>query len=440
MAEHGDMSNLDDRIRSLDPFAGASYERADVDSMVERVTSAGPPRRHRRPLAVLVGPLTAVTVAGLAIGGALASSGTPAQVAAPLVLGHAATPARAIGGDVYATNSRLSHLDLGVNGFGVSSSYAPAASPTTTSGYAVLYELGSPLPTARPTLDAYAAIPPAHPTATLAAAAAHLGVRGQFKQLAATAWTLATVQNLQVASIAALGRRSAPDLFEFRYLRGDLARPTSACAAGARSGAPIDTRRVAMTVGLSGLLDAAGLHYELAAPSLRTHWSSSPASRCSGTVIVTRGILVHGIATDLSVQAAFDPAGRLVAASFPVFRIGRAAAYPLVSAANAAGTLVESNHAALATTQGDHRTAGYGAPRGFVIVELRSSSVALSAFATTSGALWLVPVYALGGASYTVNSMVPTPWRGDVVAASTPLVRIRGTKTNQARVFGPFSP
>ncbi len=455
MGANGEMNDIDDRLRALDPFAGASYEHADSAAMVERIASESAPRRRRRRFAILVGPLAVASVAGLATVGALLSAGSPA-----LQLSGISVSGSALGTLGHASASTVEPLQLSYaspdtygiqNGyvggwtsvFGNSVQWAATSSAGSAASRTYLYALGTQLSGVAPSLDAYAAIPPADPEGVLMAGAARLGLVGTVTKPATDTWRLGTEANPHDVRIAVLGRSLRAGLLTFRYQRGELAQVTSVCALGARSGA-VDTDRLAMSSTLAGLLRSLSVRFSLGSPAYSTTWSSAPHTPCEGTVLMTASVVVGGVTTDQSVQAAFDPAGAVLGASVPVFTIGRSAAYPLVSPARAATSLVTGSFdaslrpAGTPTTTGQDRgaaTHGATANTDLVVVELHSPTVGLDAFATTSGTTWLLPVYAFTGDGFAQYAARQTEWTGDVLAAAAPLVRVQGSHDNQASVF-----
>lgn len=436
------MSTFDDRLRALDPFAGAPYDHADAAGMIERITTATPARPHRRRLAVLLAPMTVVAAAGLATG-LLVTAGTtaPSLSAIHVMGGHRPAATGAPLGLTFAENGSSYATSLSQYAGPVPTTlFEPDAAPPASTN---LYVESGQLATSTPTLAAYQVLSPASPTGVLAASATTLHVNGTVKRVATSAWRLGTVANLHGVAVASV-YRSPSGIYDFQYLRGDLVRLSMRCPSSATSGV-VDTDRLSMSVTVANLLASLGLRYELATPTYQTSWSRAGRAGCTGIVARDATILVSGVATDQVVQAAFDPQGRLVAASFPVFMLGRPASYPLVSAAAAADALartsaglravVDARPSASTTTAGGAHTYLDGVPRNLMIVELRTSSIALRAFVTTTGATWLLPVYALSGDGYTDVAASPTVWSGDVVATAAPLVRIVGTSVNQARIF-----
>ncbi|HEV3212251.1 MAG TPA: hypothetical protein VGZ03_02530 [Acidimicrobiales bacterium] len=435
------MSTLDDRLRALDPFAGAPYEHADAAAMVERIAAVAPARRHRRRLAVLVAPMTAVAAAGLTAG-LLVTAGTsaPSLTAIRITGGQHGTEAPVALGLEWAGLKSVA-LNQSLRAF-TDTQYAPMASPALPASTAELYLVSAQLPTSTPAVVAYQAISPASPARVLATSASALRLDGAVHRLTDSAWQLGSGSSARGAITGLY--RSPSGLYDFQYLRGDLAHPTR-CVAGAAAGA-VDTDRLAMSATVGNVLSALGLRYELAPATYRTTWARVGRAGCRGIAVLGETILVNGITTDQVVQAAFDPAGRLVAASLPVFMLGRTASYPLLSPAVAADALARSSASAAGRPTGPgHRAsqaqAGgifrdrYGVPVSLNIVEVRSSSIELRAFATTSGATWLVPVYALRGDGYTELAAGPAAWSGDVIATASPLVRVVGSAVNQSRVF-----
>jgi len=440
--EDPDVSHIDDRIRALDPFAGAPYEHAAAAAMVERVTTAGRTRPLRRRLTVLVAPMTAVAAAGL-VTGLLVTAGTTAPSLSAIHLQgsiqHAMGAGNALGLNVNAQDASpiVDNGLLGATGMALPSAYAPSSSATSQS--ANLYLSTTQFATAAPALAAVRVVSPASPPGVLAASASPLQVAGVVRHVAASAWRLGTASDSH--GVAGL-YRSPSGLYDFVYARAGVATTSSPCLRGSPSGT-VDTDRLAMGSATATLLAALGLRYELAAPTFETSWSRAGRTGCAGIRTLGEAILVHGVPTDQVVRASFDPAGRLVAASFPVFMLGGTASYPLVSPATAASALVRSsaNFGALdeegrpkgATSAGAPSSA-HGTLRG-LIIELRSSSISLRAFTTTSGATWLLPVYTLSGDGYTDLAASPMVWSGDVLATAAPLVRIVGAPVSQARVF-----
>jgi hypothetical protein len=457
MGANREMNDLDDRLRALDPFSGAPYEHADAASMVERITAGSAPRRRRRRLAVLVGPLAVASVAGLATVGALLSAGSPAlQLSGISVAGSAGL----LGTLGHASASRVEPLQLSYaspDAYASQSGYAGERfnvlgnsvqwSASTTAGAAssrtFLYALGTQLSGVAPSLDAYPTIPPADPEGVLMAGAARLGLVGTVTKPGTDTWRLGTEANPHDVRIAVMGRSTRAGLLTFRYQRGDLAQVPSRCARGERSGA-VDTDRLAMTSTLAGLLRSLSVRYSLGSPAYSTTWSSAPHAPCGGTVLVTASVVVGGVTTDQSVQADFDPAGVVLGASVPVFTTGRSAAYPLVSPARAATSLVTGSFdtplrpvGTPTTKRQDRGTAISRATYStdLMVVELHAPTVGLDAFATTSGTTWLLPVYAFTGDGFAQHAARQTEWTGDVLAAAAPLVRVRGSHDNQANVF-----
>lgn len=457
MGANREMNDLDDRLRALDPFAGMPYAHADGAAMVERVTSGDAPRRRRR-LKVLLGPLAVASVAGVAAVGALLSAGSPAlQLSGLSVAGSSGLLGTA--GHVLASSTQPLNV---FNGYGrptlgtIPSAYMDtqsgridllgANSATAATAYrpspTYLYALGTPLSASAPSLDAYAAIPPADPEGVLTAGAAQLGLVGTATKHATAAWQLGSEANPKQVRIAVMATSSGAGLFAFRYLRGDLVAAPARCPSGARSGA-VDTDRLAMSSTLTGLLRSLSVRYSLGPPAYTTIWSRTPRTACDGTVLVTASVVVGGVATDQSVQVALDPAGAVRYADVPVFSTGRPAAYPLVSPANAAASLVTGSFraslppaGAVAQGQADKTaTQGGALIANLTVVELHPPTVGLAAFATTSGTTWLLPVYAFTGDGFAAHAARQTEWSGDVLAASAPLVRVRGQRNNQASVF-----
>jgi hypothetical protein len=457
-AEH-EMSDIDDRLRALDPFADAPYEHPDAAAMVERITQGSTPRRPRRRLAAILGPLTVASAAGIATVGVLISAGSsPIQLASLHVTGahqaaglvQSATPAplRIAAAPVASTFTYgpLTTLPFGFDLAQADKTLSSGTSATLSFGpttFTYLYELGSLLPASAPPVDAYAAIAPKDPSRVLAAGAARLGLSGPVTKGAASTWQLGSEANPSQVGVAVLDR-SASGLLSFRYLRGDLIQLASRCASGAPSGA-VDTDRLAMSTTLTGLLQTLGARYSIGDPTYTTAWSRAGRAGCDGTVVMTSGVLVGGEPTDLSVQVAFDPSGAVVEASAPVFRSGSGAPYPLVSPARAAASLVASS------VEGIHRRSSgtpavvqqdlngssseWSTSSHLMVVELHPPSVGLEAFATTLGTTWLLPVYAFRGDGYVQGAASQVDWSGDVLAAASPLVRVRGSVDNQAAVF-----
>jgi hypothetical protein len=442
--EFRDMSSLDDRIRALDPFAGVPYEHAAAAAMVERITTAAAPRRHRRGLAVLVAPMTAVAAAGLATG-LLVTAGTTAPSLSAIHLAggvqHAMGTADALG---LAVNGAVGSpvVENGYStagGEALPSAYAPSPSPTAES--ANLYFATAPFATAAPVLAAVRVESPASPPSVLAASASTLQMTGVPTRVAPSAWRLGTASDPH--GVAGL-YRSASGLYDFLYVHVGPADLSARCAQGAASGM-VDTDRLAMGSATANLLASIGLRYELAAPTFQTSWSRAGRIGCAGITTLGEQILVQGVPTDQMVRASFDHAGRLVAASFPVFMLGDTASYPLVSPATAASALERSSasfgvlerlaHSDNATNTARTPSARQRVLRDLLIIELRSSSMSLRAFTTTAGGTWLLPVYRLNGDGYTDLAASPVAWSGDVLATASPLVRIVGVAINQARVF-----
>jgi hypothetical protein len=466
MGAEREMSDIDDRLRALDPFANAPYEHTDTASMLERITQGAAPRRSRRRLAVRLGPIAVASAAGLAAIGVLVTAGTPAvQLAALHVTGgHVAAgygtsaaprPLQLTNGTAdrarWVTYGALGALPMS---FGeaqggqalAATTWNTALTSTTLSlgpSFTYLYELGSLLPASAPPVDAFAAIAPKDPERVLSDGAARLGLSGALTRDAAGTWQLGSEANPRQVRIAALVRSKPSGLLTFRYLRGDVVRLTSRCATGSRSGAA-DTDRLAMSSSLMGLLRSLGARYSIGDPTFTTAWSRSGRAGCEGTALVTASVLVGDEPTDLSVQMAFDPTGSVAAAAAPVFTSGTGARYPLVSPARAAASLVASS-----IGDADRSSAGAPAvvPKGanatndewstahLMVVELHSPMVGLDAFATTSGTTWLLPVYAFTGDGYAQGAASQNEWSGDVLAAAAPLVRVRGSVDNQAAVF-----
>ena len=436
MGEHRDMSHFDDRIRALDPFAGATYEHADAAAMVDRVTMAAPVRRRRRRLAVLAVPMTALAAAALAAGGLLATAGSPLPAASalhvvsrpqPLSLEKAAIFGTA---DVNGTQAQSTAWWSAANP-GYALPGMPVFAPDARATY--LYQLGAQLPTSSPTLPAVQALRPPDPARLLAESAPAFGLRGRVLRVDRATLVLRAEPHVAGTGLATLlTPRSGVDYLE--YARGAVA-PTRRCAPEPSS--TVDTDQSAMSATVAQLLDTLGLRYDLARPTYETGWWRARHVACDGTVLRSATILVHGVATDQVVQAAFDPDGRLVAANLPVFTIGRATTYPLISPAVAAGALVQStsNLGGLERHADGGVSTSTGLPNNLMIVELRTSSIGLRTFATTSGATWLLPVYALGGDGYADVAARPTSWHGDVLATATPLVRIVG---RVGRVFDSY--
>ena len=428
------MSNLDDRIRALDPFADAPYEHADAASMVERVTTAAPPRSRRRRALLLV-PASAVAAAGLVAGGLLVTAGTAAPSLSALHVTEGGARHT-----VFAPSPTALRLDGRQFTYMASRALSTDVQPLAPipSAYTYLYQLASPLPTATPQLSAYQVLTVANPAGALAASATTLRVKGVVTRVATSTWHLGTEAGAR--GVATLFR-SPSGLYDLQFLRPDVARRTSRCATG-EIGA-VDTDRFAMSASLASLLSSLGLHYQLAGPTFETSWSRAPGARCTGFVVLGATILVHGVVTDQLVQVAFDPTGRIAAASLPVFAVGRSAPYPLVSPATAAGAVVRSSATFGAP---EHRPGSAGTPTAsqhaqgdvagasLMVVELRTASIALRAFATSSGT-WFLPVYVLGGDGYTNGASSTTLWSGNVVAAAAPLVRLTGVADTQSRVF-----
>lgn len=429
MEAERDVSEVDERIRSLDPFAGATYEHADATAMIERVTSGAAPRRRRR-MSVLLGPLAVASAAGLATVGVLATAGTTS------VQTGGGTPL-AIRGAVHARVGTPVQLKLvyGDEAFALSSAASPER---VTKAHTYLFAVGTPLLTTSPPIDAYAAIAPRHPASVLASGAAHLGLTATVRSSGASTWRLDRL-DAHVLRQAILTRSQDSGLDVFSYVR-DPGRSATRCGADAASG-DVDTDRQAMWSTLTGLLATLGVRYGVAAPTFSTSWSSVGRSPCAGTVEVSAAVVVGGVATDQVVQAAFDPRGAVVAAVVPVFSVGRRAAYPLVSPARAAASLVTAAASAVATkglpeTSG-HRPARYiPSPKSdLMVVELQAPSVALRAFPTSAGTTWLLPVYAFVGDGFAQRAATPTVWSGDVLATARPLVRVVGSRDNQAHVY-----
>jgi hypothetical protein len=439
MGANREMNDVDDRLRALDPFAAARYEHADAAAMIERITSGHAPRRRRR-LAAVLGPLAVASMAGLATVGLLVTAGSPAAqlqglsvaralAVHPAVFGLALEPLRLFSFDEGASvvPASLSAPDA-AQANSTATGYLAYGDPTT-SPYTYLFALGSQLPASAPSLDAF-----------LAAAAAHLGFTGTVRADAPSTWQLGADVDPHRVRIALLGRSSPSGLFEFRYVRGDLARPTSRCANGAEGGAA-DTDRSTMATTLTGLLRSLGDRFQLGPPTYATAWSHVSHAACAGTVDVTAPVMVGGVATNLAVQVEFDPSGTVLDASLPVFTVGTRAAYPLVSPARAAAALVASS------VDGSYRSSA-GLPLAsrkahfsvqwsshLMVVELHTPTVGLDAFATTSGSTWLLPVYAFTGDGFAQRAAGQTTWSGDVLAAAAPLVRVQGSRDNQAAIY-----
>jgi hypothetical protein len=446
--DESDMSTLDDRIRALDPFAGAPYEHATANAMVERITTAAAARPRRRLRSVLLAPMGAVAAAGLAAGLLVTAGSTAPTLSAIHVAGVAQgvqsspTPFGINGPGINGTEAGgpivLDQDWLGPSLGPLENGYTTASSSVTESPN--LYLAATQFSTAAPALAAVRVVGPTSPTGVLAAIASTLRVDGAVKHVAASAWRLGVVSGPHGA--AGL-YRSTSGLYEFAYVRGGGANASAPCSRGPATGA-VDADRFAMGSTTSNLLASLGLHYELAAPTFQVRWSRAGRAGCDGITTLREPILVDGVSTGQAVQTTFDPSGRLVAASFPVFMLGGTAPYPLVSPATAASTLVRSSpdlgvlergHGKAATPTGSAPSSRTGGLRDLLIVELRSSSIALRAFTTTSGATWLLPVYTLSGDGYTDVAASPTAWSGDVLATAAPLVRIAGASVNQARVF-----
>jgi hypothetical protein len=466
MGAEREMSDIDERLRALDPFANAPYEHADAAAMVERITQGPAIRRPRRRLAARLGPLAIASAAGLAAIGVLVTAGTPAaQLAGLSVTGAHSTagygtfavpkPLRLANGAADAaytvTYGPLAALPFS---FGAAQGSRAPAMPVWTStsksttlsigrSFSYLYELGSLLPASAPHVDAYDAITPKDPERVLSAGAARLGLTGALTRDAARTWQLGSDANPRQVRVAVLGRVDSSGLLEFRYLRGDVPLLSTRCATGARSGVA-DTDRIAMSATLTRLLQSLGARYSIADPTYATAWSRAARAGCEGTTIMTASILVGGEPTDLTVKVAFDPTGAVVEASAPVFTSGTGAAYPLVSPARAAASLVASSvggaHRATSSApamaqQGLNATSSEWSTEHLMVVELHPPTVGLDAFATATGTTWLLPVYAFTGDGFTQGAASQAEWSGDVLATASPLVRVRGSFDNQSAAF-----
>ncbi len=446
MGANREMSDVDDRLRALDPFAGAPYVHADAAAMVERISTGTTARPRRRRLAVLLGPLAVASVAGLATVGALLSAASPAPQLLGLSLAGSAAQASntARASAEHASAAYGEPLRLYADALdGKNNGFAQVATPSgllRVTTLRPLFALGTQLSVTAPSLDAYAAIPPANPAGVLAAGAARLGLRGPVTRAATATWRLDRDADSRQA--AELSRVEGGGLLLFRYVRSDVAATPSRCAPSSPSGA-VDTDRLAMTTTLTGLLRSLSVGYSLGPATYSTSWSGLARATCRGTVLETAPVVVGGVATDLSVQVAFDSVGTVLDASAPVFTTGRSAAYPLVSPARAAASLVSSSSAISFRAAGSKSwreqsatsTNGAALVPDLVVVELHPPTVGLDAFATTSGTTWLLPVYAFTGDGFAQHAASPTEWSGDVLAAAAPLVRVVGSHDNQANVF-----
>ena len=422
------MQDVDDRLRALDPFAGAPYEHADADAMVARVAAGRVPRRRSRRAAVMA-PLAGVAAASLAVAGLLVTAGTAPTPDALTLLNGPTGPGSA--GSALAFHGASPTSTTSVNGF--SYPVVPKVSYE--------YEVGAPLSVAVPSEDAYEAVAPSKPRALLARWAAWLGVRGTVERTArGTSWRVG-----QGTTIATLRTSRASGLDEFTYASD--AHRAGACSSRAY-GTPV-VSPAAFDGRLTGLLSALGLHYDLADPRLEATGTS-----CVRAVSVAEQLVVGGTLTDQSASAAYDASGRLVHASFPVFALGPATRYPLVSAAASADALVRSSDA-LDEAPGlkaeeSWPTYRYWGPatfgtsdanqsavvtRDLMTVELRTATLSLRAFETRGRGAWFVPVYELTGDGYS-DLVRPDPitWSGTVLATSRAEVTLHGASA-QSHVF-----
>ncbi|HEV3328469.1 MAG TPA: hypothetical protein VGZ33_03665, partial [Acidimicrobiales bacterium] len=311
------MNDIDDRLRALDPFAGVSYEHADAAAMVERIASGSAPRRRRRRLAALVVPLAVASVAGLATVGTLLSAGSPALQLSGLsvsgsagllgTLGHASAsnvePLQLSYASPDASPIQNGYAGEGFHVFGNSVQWAATSSSGPAASRTYLYALGTQLSGVAPSLDAYATMPPADPEGVLRAGASRLGLAGTVTKPATDTWRLESRANLRDVRIAVLGKSTRAGLLTFRYQRGHLAEVPSRCARGERSGA-VDTDRLAMSSTVAGVLRSLSVRYSLGPLAYSTTWWSAPGAPCEGAVLVTASVVVGGVTTDQTVQAA----------------------------------------------------------------------------------------------------------------------------------------
>lgn len=441
------MSELDERLRALDPFAGAPYEHGDAAELVARVTRAAPRTRRRRRLPALLGPLAVASAASLAAVGVLVAAGPSAPQLAALSIRSAPTAAATTATSPSDQAGTILNGPVGARSY----SYDPSAWTTsgdkalggvqglsaTSTARPYLYEGAYGLPVSAPSLDAFAAIAPRRPGHVLTAAAAELGLTGRVAHTAST-WRLDVAPSSWVVRYAALERSPSTGLETFRYLHLDVGDAGQRCAPS-RAVGPADRDRAGMVATLAHLLRALGANYSLASPATTTSWYDGPLA-CTALVHLTEHVVVGGAGTDQLAQVVFAPSGAVVAASIPAFTVGSSAAYPLVSAARAASVLDESSFAAAVSEGGvdgvaAHRVAGTASQAGLMVVELQRSSTGLRAFLTTSGATWLLPVYLFTGLGYSRHAKGATRWSGAVLAPASPLVRVKGSRDTQAWVF-----
>jgi hypothetical protein len=436
------MSNLDDRLRALDPYRGAPYAHSDESAMVERITEGTPYRaRRRRRRDVVLVPLATLAAATLALVGLVVTAGAPAAPLAALRLYGTPTqpsfgaPPYHVGfwstvgapaAPVYSQSADANHQELQ----GASTSYGP---PTPLHPLTYHYVPGSPFATTVPAQDAYEALAPADPQGELARWATTLGVRGAVVETRpAVSWHVGSEANPKVASKLSLDwdYGSTPDasgLYVLSYVSGDVDPFTDGCTAtSAANTGTVDASTRAMQSLSKALVASLGLHYELGPATYVTTWPDPEFPGCAATESQSQPILVDGTPTDQFVRTYFSSTGRLVDATTPVFTFGPGVAYPLRSPSAITASLVQRTQPVAPRTPvraGHHQATASASPatsgKYQVTVRLTNASVSLRAFETSDGVAWFLPVYGLSGEGYSdIFTTSPMAWSGIALAVT----------------------
>ena len=359
------MSDVDDRLRALDPAAGQPYRHPDLEGMITRITSqkvVAPShvwRRFELKMASALAASALVTVGAIA---ALQGAGTVLPLLALQGAVHGAAP-----GSLKSTFGTMEirlkyHFSTG-----------PELTPTPPVGLS------------------YALIIPSDVSTEALRIAAIFDVTE-------TPLTISGGGNGETITDSS-GRSldyESSGLPQWYY--SSTSPPVAPATASDTSNANLPSH-AALQSDVRNVLTKLNYGYGVSSPNFSTATMSTTSADGStpvsiNTESVTYTVDVNGVATDQSIDFSVDANNNVVYASGPAFSVASTSNYPLQSPAQGVAALnaeqqngSPSNPSASSTTS----TSPAGPP--IVEVTLTSVSLSLATYQLTDGTSWLLPVY-----------------------------------------------
>ncbi len=357
------MSDIEERLRALDPVAETPYHYSNLDELVTRITRAPLASRRNVWRGFQLKMASAIAASALVTAGAVAlfgSVGPGLSVLAIQGVDHGTTPG----------------------------AYSTFSAATSVSGTIEIYE------------KFVFAAPAGLNAAPLTSPSFELQIPSDSSAEALRIATIFNVDGPPVATGGANGQLVSSDAAgdtltydlsgvpQWSYSVSPNETPTASAAL------PSDEQldQIAQTV-----VSELGYKYTISSPSYSSISNADSPAVTAQTV--SYDVDVDGLTTDQSVNFEIDDQGNIIAASGPSFDVASSTNYPLEGLDAVVANLNAVQNArfpdATTTSTGDQGSSSPAAPNGppVVGVTLNSATLSLSTYQVDGGALWLLPVY-----------------------------------------------